>query len=142
MASQALLQLRPTFATTKSYVVYMGAHTNRAQVTSADITQSHYDFLGSFLGSADKAKDAILYSYNKHINGFSATIEDDVADQLSQHPKVVSVFLNQRKNLQATRSWNFLGLENNNGQIPMGSLWEKARFGEDVIIGGNLDTGN
>ncbi|KAL3652801.1 hypothetical protein CASFOL_002482 [Castilleja foliolosa] len=42
--------LRPIFATTKSYVVYMGAHRNRAQVTSDDITQSHYDFLGSFLG--------------------------------------------------------------------------------------------
>ncbi|KAL3652793.1 hypothetical protein CASFOL_002474 [Castilleja foliolosa] len=137
----ALLMLRPTFATKKSsYVVYMGAHTNRAQVTSADITQSHYDFLGSFLGSADKAKYAILYSYNNHINGFAAIIEDDVADQLSQHPMVVSVFLSQRKKLHTTRSWNFLVLENNNGQIPVGSLWEKARFGEDVIIG-HLDTG-
>ncbi|KAL3652804.1 hypothetical protein CASFOL_002485 [Castilleja foliolosa] len=135
----ALLLLRTTFATTKSsYVVYMGAHTNRAQVTSADITQSHYDFLGSFLGSAEKAKDAIFYSYTKHINGFAATIEDEVASKLSQHPKVVSVFLNQRKKLHTTRSWNFLGLENK-GQIPADSMWKKARFGEDVIIG-NLDT--
>ncbi|KAL3652797.1 hypothetical protein CASFOL_002478 [Castilleja foliolosa] len=130
----ALLVLQPTFATKKSsYVVYMGTHTNRAQVTSADITQSHYDFLGSFLGSADKAKDAILYSYNKHINGFAAIIEDDVASKLS-------LLLSRRKKLHTTRSWNFLGLENNNGQSPVGSLWEKARFGEDVIIG-NLDTG-
>ncbi|KAL3652799.1 hypothetical protein CASFOL_002480 [Castilleja foliolosa] len=52
-----LLLLRPTFATTKSsYVVYMGAHRNRAQVTSADITQSHYDFLGSFLGRTKEAE--------------------------------------------------------------------------------------
>ncbi|KAL3652652.1 hypothetical protein CASFOL_002333 [Castilleja foliolosa] len=124
-----LLLLRPTFAATKSsYVVYMGAHTNRAQVTSADITQSHYDFLGSFLGSVDKAKDAIFYSYNKHINGFAATIEDDVASKLSRE-----------LNLHTTRSWYFLGLENK-GLIPADSLWKKARFGEDIIIA-NLDTG-
>ncbi|KAL3652795.1 hypothetical protein CASFOL_002476 [Castilleja foliolosa] len=93
-----LLLLRPTFATTKSsYVVYMGAHTNRAQVTSADITHSHYDFLGSFLGSADKAKDAILYSYNKHINGFSAIIEDDVAAQLSPSQGCISILESKEK---------------------------------------------
>ncbi|KAJ4725401.1 Subtilisin-like protease [Melia azedarach] len=38
-----------------------------------------------------------------------------------------------------TRSWNFLGLEKDN-VIPPYSLWNKARFGEDIIIG-NIDTG-
>lgn len=52
---------------------------------------------------------------------------------------VVSVFLNQGRKLHTTRSWDFLGLENN-GRIRASSLWKKARFGEDTIIG-NLDTG-
>ncbi|GFQ02884.1 subtilisin-like protease sbt5.3 [Phtheirospermum japonicum] len=137
------LLLTPTFSTKKSYVVYMGSHQHGTQVTPTDYdraTQSHYDFLGSFLGSSDKAKDAIFYSYTKHINGFAATLDHQVASKLSQHPKVVSVFLNQRKQLHTTRSWDFLGLENNIGEVGASSPWNKARFGEDTIIG-NLDTG-
>jgi hypothetical protein len=42
--------------------------------------------------------------------------------------------------LHTTRSWEFLGLEGN-GIVPKDSyIWEKARYGEDTIIG-NLDTG-
>lgn len=58
----------------------------------------------------------------------------------AEHPQVVSVFPNRGRKLQTTRSWNFLGLEND-GVIHPSSLWKKARFGEDTIIG-NLDTGN
>ncbi|KAM7503805.1 hypothetical protein LguiB_002709 [Lonicera macranthoides] len=54
-------------------------------------------------------------------------------------PKVVSVFLNKGRKLHTTRSWDFLGLEND-GAIRSSSIWKKARFGEDTIIG-NLDTG-
>ncbi|KAI3457048.1 hypothetical protein Pfo_013711 [Paulownia fortunei] len=136
------LLLRPTFATKKSYVVYLGAHSHGTEVTSTDydrVTESHYEFLGSFLGSSDKARDAIFYSYTRHINGFAATLEDEEASQISKHPKVVSVFLNQGRKLHTTRSWDFLGLEDN-GEIRASSLWKKARFGEDTIIA-NLDTG-
>jgi len=41
--------------------------------------------------------------------------------------------------LHTTRSWEFLGLERNE-ILPKGSIWEKARYGEDTVIG-NLDTG-
>ncbi|XP_047951590.1 subtilisin-like protease SBT5.3 [Salvia hispanica] len=136
------LLLRPTLATKKSYVVYLGAHSHGIGLQSHDydaVTESHYQFLGSFLGSSDKAKDAIFYSYTKHINGFAAILEDEEASRISKHPNVVSVFLNQGKKLHTTRSWDFLGLESN-GEIRAGSLWEKARFGEDTIIA-NLDTG-
>ena len=57
------------------------------------------------------------------------------------HPEVVSVFPNEVNELHTTRSWGFLGLEESDGKIPTDSLWQKARFGEDVIIA-NLDTGN
>ncbi|KAI8552255.1 hypothetical protein RHMOL_Rhmol06G0252500 [Rhododendron molle] len=124
-----------------SYVVYFGAHSHGKDVSSIDfdqVTESHYDFLGSFLGR-DEAKDAIFYSYTRHINGFAATLEDEAAAEIAKHPKVVSIFLNKGRKLHTTRSWDFLELETN-GVIHSSSIWNKARFGEDTIIG-NLDTG-
>ncbi|KAH9793854.1 subtilisin-like protease SBT5.3 [Citrus sinensis] len=82
---------------------------------------------------------AIFYSYTRHINGFAAKLADAVAAEMAKHPKVVSVFLSKEKKLHTTHSWEFLGLEQN-GRIPPNSIWEKARYGEDIIIG-NLDTG-
>lgn len=55
------------------------------------------------------------------------------------HPKVISVFPNERRELHTFHSWDFLSLEDN-GVVTSGSLWEKAKFGQDIIIG-NLDTG-
>ncbi|XP_019053161.1 PREDICTED: subtilisin-like protease SBT5.4 [Nelumbo nucifera] len=139
----SLLQT-PTYAGKKSYVVYLGGHSHVSEPSSTDfdrVTDSHYEFLGSFLGSKEKAKAAIFYSYTKHINGFSATLEEEEAAEIAKHPRVVSVFLNQGRKLHTTRSWDFLGLGRINGVDPSGSsLWLKARFGEDTIIG-NLDSG-
>ena len=75
------------------------------------------------------------------VQSFKASTEMFVYSVLnSEQPGVVSVFLNQEHELHTTRSWEFLGLERN-GEIPADSIWEKAKFGEDIIIG-NLDTGN
>ncbi|KAK3007957.1 hypothetical protein RJ639_013370 [Escallonia herrerae] len=137
----SLLQT-PAFAIQKSYVVYLGAHSHGAEVTSADlhrVTDSHHEFLGSFLGSKEKAKDTIFYSYKRHINGFAAILEEEDAAEIAKHPDVVSIFLNQGRKLHTTHSWDFLMLEKN-GVIHSSSLWKKARFGEDTIIA-NLDTG-
>ncbi|PIA58362.1 hypothetical protein AQUCO_00500349v1 [Aquilegia coerulea] len=134
---------KPVFAAKRSYVVYMGEHSHGPEVSQLDIDQvkeSHCDLLNSFLGSSESAKEAIFYSYTRNINGFAAFLEDKEAEAIQNHPKVVSVFLNKGRKLHTTRSWNFLGLEKNGGIIPTNSIWKKARFGEDTIIG-NLDTG-
>ncbi|XP_065628306.1 subtilisin-like protease SBT5.4 [Quercus suber] len=139
----SLLQA-PTLAIKQSYIVYLGSHAHGPEVSEADfdrVTDSHYDFLGSFLGSKEIAKDAIIYSYQRHINGFSANLEEEMAAEIAKHPKVVSVFLNQGKQLHTTHSWEFMLMEKEiGGVIHPSSLWEKANFGEDIIIG-NLDTG-
>nr|GLL29429.1 subtilisin-like protease SBT5.3 [Ipomoea trifida] len=88
----------------------------------------------------DKARDAIFYSYTRHINGFAAMLEEEEAAEIAKNPDVISVFLNKARQLQTTRSWDFLGLEGEGGLIQEGSIWKKARFGEDTIIA-NLDTG-
>ncbi|KAI7728634.1 hypothetical protein M8C21_006138, partial [Ambrosia artemisiifolia] len=137
----SLLLHRPTFAAKRSYVVYLGAHSHGYDVTQTDfdrVKDTHYEFLGSCLGSKDKAKDAIFYSYTRHINGFAAMLEDEEAAHLAKHPEVVSVFLNKGRKLHTTRSWDFMGLEDS-GVIRSSSIWKKARFGENTIIG-NLDT--
>ncbi|KAG6416414.1 hypothetical protein SASPL_123844 [Salvia splendens] len=133
---------QPALATKKAYVVYMGAHSHGLEATSADldqVTTSHIQSLSSFLGSEEKARDALIHSYQRHINGFSAFLEEEEAAELAKQEGVVSVFLNQGKKLHTTHSWEFLMLENN-GVIKASSIWKKARFGEDTIIA-NIDTG-
>ncbi|KAL2495657.1 Subtilisin-like protease SBT5.4 [Forsythia ovata] len=137
----AVLQ-EPALAIKKSYIVYLGGHSHGPEITSDQlhhVADSHHELLGTILGSKGKAKDAIFYSYKRHINGFAAMLEEEEAAETAKHPDVVSVFLNQGRNLHTTHSWEFLMLERN-GVIHPSSLWKKARFGEDTIIA-NLDTG-
>ncbi|XP_016491507.2 subtilisin-like protease SBT5.4 [Nicotiana tabacum] len=136
------VSLTPALAVKNSYIVYLGEHSHGPGVTSADlhsVVDSHHEFLGSFLGSKEKAKDAIFYSYKRHINGFAAVLEDDQVEEIQRHPSVISIFLNKARKLHTTHSWEFMMLEKN-GVVHPSSLWKKARFGQDIIIA-NLDTG-
>ncbi|XP_024029601.1 subtilisin-like protease SBT5.4 isoform X1 [Morus notabilis] len=137
----SLLQT-PTQATKKPYIVYLGSHSHGPNPSSTDLeraTSSHYSFLGSYLESDEKVRDAIFYSYTRHINGFAAILDDTKAAEIAKHPNVVSIFLDKGMKLHTTRSWDFLRLETNGG-IPSDSIWNKARYGEDTIIG-NIDFG-
>ncbi|KAK8506471.1 hypothetical protein V6N12_034200 [Hibiscus sabdariffa] len=132
----------PTFAIKQSYIVYLGAQTHGLNPTSVDldaVTNSHYELLGSFVGSTSVARDKIFYSYTRNINGFAAILDEKEAAAIAKHPQVVSVFVNKGRKLHTTRSWDFMRLERD-GVIPNNSLWKKSNFGADVIIG-NLDTG-
>ncbi|CAJ1971131.1 unnamed protein product [Sphenostylis stenocarpa] len=126
----------------QTYIVYLGGHSHGPDPSPTDLqtaTDSHHDLLASVLGSHEKAKESIMYSYNKHINGFAALLEDEEASEIAENPNVVSVFLSKEHKLHTTRSWKFLGLENN-GRVPANSAWSKAKFGENIIIA-NIDTG-
>nr|CAB3449235.1 unnamed protein product [Digitaria exilis] len=133
-----------------SYVVYLGQHehgaalgTHGAEELAAlerDAADAHYDLLAGVLGGdKEKAKEAIFYSYTKHINGFAANLDAATAAEIARQPGVISVFPNRGRKLHTTRSWQFLGLAGPGG-VPHGGAWKKARFGEDTIIG-NFDTG-
>ncbi|OEL14656.1 Subtilisin-like protease SBT5.3 [Dichanthelium oligosanthes] len=114
-----------------SYVVYLGGHPRRDGVSpeeaSRRATDSHHDLLAAVLGDREKAREAIFYSYTKHINGFAATLEPGDAAEIAKYPGVVSVFPNRGRKLQTTRSWQFMGLERD-GDVPPWSAWETARF--------------
>uniref|UniRef100_A0A0D9VDE2 Subtilisin-like protease n=1 Tax=Leersia perrieri TaxID=77586 RepID=A0A0D9VDE2_9ORYZ len=133
----------------QSYVVYLGEHAHSAAVAGAgagadvellakQAKDSHYELLAGVLGDKEKAKDAIFYSYTRHINGFAANLDAAAAADIARQPGVVSVFRNRGYKLHTTRSWQFLGLAGGDGAAT--AAWKKARFGEDTIIG-NLDTG-
>jgi hypothetical protein len=95
-------------------VVYLGSHSHdSSEMSSFDfnsVTNSHYEFLGSFLGryynsklynilnylcfanwndwvlficSSETAKESIFYSYTRHINGFAANLEEKVAAEIA-----------------------------------------------------------
>ncbi|XP_051128469.1 subtilisin-like protease SBT5.4 [Andrographis paniculata] len=133
---------KPALAIKKSYIVYMGGHSHGPEFTDSDLAaviDSHTDLLASFLGSHEKANDAMIHLYTRYVNGFAAILEEEEAAKIADHPDVVSVFPDQGKKLHTTYSWDFLVLEKN-GRIPSASIWNKARFGEDTIIA-NMDTG-
>ncbi|KAL6844804.1 hypothetical protein ACP4OV_025463 [Aristida adscensionis] len=144
ITSLALPLPQTASAAKKSYVVYLGGHSHgaggaAAAANRARARRAHRELLGAVLGGEDKARDAIFYSYTRHINGFAATLDDGDAAALSKHPRVVSVFPNRGRRLHTTRSWEFLGMEEG-GRPTASSIWAEARFGDGVIIG-NLDSG-
>ncbi|XP_020202601.1 subtilisin-like protease Glyma18g48580 [Cajanus cajan] len=126
----------------KTYIVYLGEHSHGPTPSLADLqtaTNSHHDLLASVLGSHEKAKEAVMYSYNKHINGFAAVLEEEEASEIAKKPNVISVFLSKEYKMHTTRSWDFLGVEKYGG-IPAESAWLKGNFGENTIIA-NFDSG-
>ncbi|RZC65947.1 hypothetical protein C5167_009636 [Papaver somniferum] len=127
----------------KSYIVYMGAHSHGAEATSADLdkaTDAHFQLLSTVVGSNEKARESMFYSYRRYINGFAAVLDQHEADEISKYPSVFSVFENEGRQLHTTHSWNFLGLESESGDVSPLSAWNIGRYGEDTIIA-NLDTG-
>ncbi|KAJ4799205.1 Subtilisin-like protease [Rhynchospora pubera] len=126
------------------YIVYLGEPPrvkagDDLELQSTTVATSHYKLLGSILGTLEAAQDAIFYSYTQNINGFAAKIDKETADKISMIPGVISVFPSRGYQIHTTRSWQFLGLENY-GHFGSNSLWTKAGYGKDTIIG-NLDTG-
>ncbi|MED6184572.1 hypothetical protein PIB30_048653 [Stylosanthes scabra] len=125
----------------ESYIVYLGSQSFGQDPTLVDaeyVTNSHYNLLGSYVGSFEKAKEAIFYSYNKYFNGFAAVLDEEEAAKIAKHTEVLSVFPNKRRQLHTTHSWSFLGL-GTDGAFAEQSIWKES-LGQDVIIA-NLDTG-
>lgn len=63
----------------------MGTHTHGLNPTDADAeaaTMSHYDLLGSVLGSYELAQESVQYDYNRYINGFAAKLTEDEAERI------------------------------------------------------------
>ncbi|PIA39333.1 hypothetical protein AQUCO_02600055v1 [Aquilegia coerulea] len=110
------------------YAVYFGAHQYGPQPTAVHYKQaenSHHDFLGSFLGTKEKAKEAIISSHTKHINAF----KPQEAEEISKHETVLSVFQCKGLKLKTMRAWTFLGLEKEDGVDPTSESFKDDGMG-------------
>ncbi|CAO2038008.1 unnamed protein product [Urochloa humidicola] len=122
-------------APSKLYIVYMG---DKKHDDPSVVTASHHDVLTSVLGSKDEAQKSIVYSYKHGFSGFAAMLTDSQARAIASLPGVISVKANTHYQTHTTRSWDFLGLGND--QSSSSDLLKKAKYGEDIIVG-VVDTG-
>ncbi|CAM0953622.1 unnamed protein product [Alopecurus aequalis] len=123
-------------ASSKLYIVYMG---EKKHDDPSVATASHHDVLTSVLGSKEEALESIVYSYRHGFSGFSAMLTESQAEILAGFHEVVSVKPSGYHKMHTTQSWDFLGM--NYYQPPQHSaLLQKAKYGEDVIVG-VIDTG-
>ncbi|CAL4960963.1 unnamed protein product [Urochloa decumbens] len=117
------------------YIVYLGdvkhGHPN-------DVIASHHDVLAAVVGSKDDSLASMVHNYKHGFSGFAAMLTQEQAEQLAEHPEVISVQRSKRYTTTTTRSWDFLGL-GLSYQMPS-ELLHRSGYGEDIIIG-VIDTG-
>ncbi|XP_044952847.1 subtilisin-like protease SBT3.9 isoform X2 [Hordeum vulgare subsp. vulgare] len=119
-------------ASSKLYVVYMG---EKQHDDPSVVTASHHDVLTSVFGSKNEALKSIVYSYRHGFSGFAAMLTESQAEVLAKFPQVLSVKPNTYHKIQTTRSWDFLGLNYYQPPYRSSGILQKAKYGEDVIIG-------
>ncbi|BFG24151.1 hypothetical protein CerSpe_104250 [Prunus speciosa] len=113
----------------KTFIVHVSKSQKPALFSSH---QSWYTSIIQNLPSPHPTK--LLYTYDRAVHGFSATLTSSQATQLLSHPSVLSVTPDQPRQLHTTHTPNFLGLADSFG------LWPNSDYADDVVIG-VLDTG-
>ncbi|KAI4350282.1 hypothetical protein L6164_004752 [Bauhinia variegata] len=110
--------------TAKTYILRIDSE------SKPSVFPTHYHWYTSEFAEPTR----ILHVYDTVFHGFSAVLTQDQVASISQHPSVLAVFQDRRRELHTTRSPQFLGLRNQRG------LWSESDYGSDVIIG-IFDTG-
>ncbi|WRX32109.1 Peptidase S8/S53 domain - like 10 [Theobroma cacao] len=112
----------------KAYIVYMGD----ALESKSLAVEHHHSLLSEVTQDEEVARQSIIHSYGKSFNGFAAYLTPDEAARLQENENVVSVFPNSFRQLQTTRSWDFI-------DMPL-SVKRNTQKESDIIVG-MLDSG-
>ena len=110
----------------RSFVVHV------ARLQKPSLFTSHRHWYASMLTSFPSSK--LLYSYEKAMHGFSASLTARQAESLKAVPGVLSVIQDEARQLHTTHTYSFLGLSDASG------VWPNSDYGDDIIIG-VIDTG-
>jgi hypothetical protein len=70
-------------------------HVERSEQHANDAENYHLDILASVVGSKEAAQEAMLYSYNQAMNGFSAKLTPEQVKALQEKPEVIQVTPNR-----------------------------------------------
>ncbi|OVA00151.1 Peptidase S8/S53 domain [Macleaya cordata] len=111
------------------YIVYMG---DSPSSLKDSIVESHVNLLSSVVGSVGAAKDSIVHSYINNFNAFAAKLSPNEAKMLERSSSVISVFPNQYRKLHTTKSWDFMGFNQN--------VKRNLKLESNIVVG-LLDTG-
>ncbi|CAI9763628.1 unnamed protein product [Fraxinus pennsylvanica] len=104
------------------------SHRNWYLTTLASISNS----VETSIDSVSSSK--LVYAYTNVISGFSATLSHAELESLRNFPGYVSSVKDTSAIVDTTHSYQFLGLNSNQG------AWPESDYGKDVIIG-VVDTG-
>nr|GMD15907.1 subtilisin-like protease SBT1.4 [Ipomoea batatas] len=111
----------------KGFIVFM-SKSEKPQVFS-----THHDWYSSIISKHSSSE--VLYTYEHVAHGFSTRLTPSQASELANVTGVISVLPDNLRQLQTTRSPQFLGLT-----TPSSVLGPSSDFGADIIIG-VLDSG-
>uniref|UniRef100_A0A7N0V3U3 Cucumisin n=1 Tax=Kalanchoe fedtschenkoi TaxID=63787 RepID=A0A7N0V3U3_KALFE len=109
----------------KTYIAYMGEKPKSALIA----IQVYRSIINKVLGN--NGLDALLYSYTKSFSGFAVRMTEKQKNILSGFKGIVSIFESQTRQLQTTRSWDFMG-------FPL--TFNHSTTESDIVVG-VLDTG-
>ncbi|XP_075647107.1 subtilisin-like protease SBT4.6 [Castanea sativa] len=112
----------------KVHIVYMGS-LPKGQYSPLS---RHRSMLRQTVQLDSSVETSYIRSYTRSFNGFVAKLTDSEKQRLSNMEGVISVFPRKTLQLQTTRSWDFIGLQE--------SATRNAQAESDIIIG-VLDTG-
>ncbi|KAF3975223.1 hypothetical protein CMV_001514 [Castanea mollissima] len=112
----------------KVHIVYMGS-LPKGQYSPLS---RHRSMLRQTVQLDSSVETSYIRSYSRSFNGFVAKLTDSEKQRLSNMEGVISVFPRKTLQLQTTRSWDFIGLQE--------SATRNAQAESDIIIG-VLDTG-
>nr|XP_004308603.2 PREDICTED: cucumisin-like [Fragaria vesca subsp. vesca] len=112
----------------KVYIVYMGSLPSNESYSPL----SHHLNILERVVKNGSAANLLMRSYRRSFNGFAAKLTDNERQALANMKEVVSVFPSTTLQLQTTRSWDFIGLNE--------TTHRNATVESDIIIG-VIDTG-
>ncbi|XP_019056771.1 PREDICTED: subtilisin-like protease SBT4.2 [Tarenaya hassleriana] len=98
----------------KEYIVYMGALPSETHYSP----MSHHLSLLQRVVKLNFVRESLVRSYGRSFNGFSAKLTKAESEKLAGMEGIISVFPSRVYQLHTTRSWDFMGVDDEIKRVP------------------------